>query len=1133
MKYVYCLAISLSVAFGLSLGQTGFSIQCGGVGDSTGASALTSLDEDTLRALVVFASGGSDCPAIDGQNRLKPAWANQLFDASFEGSIAQYYLDNSRGALLLNATVASRGDDSCFYSRHIPCNFPWTSDNQCASCPNNCATYCGPSPCECEWDSFYTDIMSQVDALYDLNEFDRIGAPGGGPDGHLDLLVFISYGPYGADAGLGRLSDTIYVSQEDGITIRPNDGCIVWDFTDWYETVTLVSHELGHTMVAGEQKDHYGYAHLGQGSFNIMATGGFYDSTLSIVYPSLHNPISRGSGDESIWDPFPGLNWITTHDVQGSLFDVTMNPYCDPNLTYGNQGDCYRMKSPADTNQWFVVTAHNRRSVWERYWPAAGLAVWRMNQTVPLPLPGWYNLRLELEAATGYWEWDTVGTHEGFPVVVRTEIRNDATGTDSLDYLFTIRSGDTTSIFSEEAGYRGAGGPSYLFSPGYEMDDHGNPCSRLRVLQLPGYPRLLNTGFALRNIRQPDNTYFIADLIANAWQGTATQSQTWFDTVNVVGTVTFSGGSTLTIQPGTVIRVAPGAFIYCRGRLDARGTVTQPIVFEGSGQGEWFGIRVQSNDLNNRLEYVTIRGARHGVLVSYGNYARMDHVTAENCTQNGIVYVGATGSVTNCVLRNNAIRGVYLIRSAVTLTNNQVYGNDAYGLRLWGCNYTPLTENDIHDNGDAHDTTYAYWPGIQVLEGAVGMSCNKVRRNAGPGLMLLPQGYAYAGTNAGRNYFQNNMQAMGQLPADFGQIYLQGGTLDIECGLNTIEDSLDAHFLIRNYQEEMPPYNWNAEWNYWGETNTAHILSRITWHPDIEPLLSQSYDCSDPHEPIECTLQQEDLLFREGWDRERAAQFADAIPSYENYLTLYPKGKYAATVTDRLMFCKKADDWSWADIRAYFLGIAADSSKDSAVVVLCKANAAWCLIEMDQWDAGYAELDSLLDHDQAEYVKVSIALKKLLSELKSDDGELQSMPGDPSGQHGRGASTVDEAEEAFDAKLARIDREVDALLTGITTGGAPETQDMPALPKAYALYPNYPNPFNPITEIRFDLPENAQVEVAIFNTLGQRVTTLVNDTRDAGTYRVRWDGSSAASGMYLCQLKAGNFVQTRKLMLLK
>ncbi|MBU0509752.1 T9SS type A sorting domain-containing protein [bacterium] len=95
--------------------------------------------------------------------------------------------------------------------------------------------------------------------------------------------------------------------------------------------------------------------------------------------------------------------------------------------------------------------------------------------------------------------------------------------------------------------------------------------------------------------------------------------------------------------------------------------------------------------------------------------------------------------------------------------------------------------------------------------------------------------------------------------------------------------------------------------------------------------------------------------------------------------------------------------------------------------------------------------------------------------------------------------------------------------------------DLPivSVPTEYRLYQNYPNPFNPVTEIRFDLPEVARVELKVFNTLGQLVATLLSEERPAGVYTVSWDASHAASGMYIYQLKAGGFVDAKKMALIR
>jgi hypothetical protein len=88
-------------------------------------------------------------------------------------------------------------------------------------------------------------------------------------------------------------------------------------------------------------------------------------------------------------------------------------------------------------------------------------------------------------------------------------------------------------------------------------------------------------------------------------------------------------------------------------------------------------------------------------------------------------------------------------------------------------------------------------------------------------------------------------------------------------------------------------------------------------------------------------------------------------------------------------------------------------------------------------------------------------------------------------------------------------------------------------PEEYSLEQNYPNPFNPSTSIKFSLPETADVSLVIYNALGQKVTELVNGKLEAGKYSYQWDASDIATGMYIYELRASNFVSVKKMILLK
>lgn len=85
----------------------------------------------------------------------------------------------------------------------------------------------------------------------------------------------------------------------------------------------------------------------------------------------------------------------------------------------------------------------------------------------------------------------------------------------------------------------------------------------------------------------------------------------------------------------------------------------------------------------------------------------------------------------------------------------------------------------------------------------------------------------------------------------------------------------------------------------------------------------------------------------------------------------------------------------------------------------------------------------------------------------------------------------------------------------------------------FQLSQNYPNPLNPTTVINYEIPETGHVSLMIFDILGREVETLINEEKPAGKYEIKFDGTRFASGVYFYQLKSGNFVSTKKLILLK
>ena len=94
------------------------------------------------------------------------------------------------------------------------------------------------------------------------------------------------------------------------------------------------------------------------------------------------------------------------------------------------------------------------------------------------------------------------------------------------------------------------------------------------------------------------------------------------------------------------------------------------------------------------------------------------------------------------------------------------------------------------------------------------------------------------------------------------------------------------------------------------------------------------------------------------------------------------------------------------------------------------------------------------------------------------------------------------------------------------------------IPKEFILHQNYPNPFNPVTTLRYDLPEDANVNISIYDMMGRVVKTLVNAEQITGYRSIQWDatnnqGQPVSAGLYLYTIEAGDFRQTKKMVLLK
>jgi hypothetical protein len=108
-----------------------------------------------------------------------------------------------------------------------------------------------------------------------------------------------------------------------------------------------------------------------------------------------------------------------------------------------------------------------------------------------------------------------------------------------------------------------------------------------------------------------------------------------------------------------------------------------------------------------------------------------------------------------------------------------------------------------------------------------------------------------------------------------------------------------------------------------------------------------------------------------------------------------------------------------------------------------------------------------------------------------------------------------------------------AIIDDLSFGGPTDVHDNIVTVDYYKLEQNYPNPFNPITTINYSIPSSSFVQLIVYNSIGQEIANLVNETIAAGNHNIEFDASNLPSGIYFYKLQAGSFVETKKMILLK
>ena len=669
-------------------------------------------------------------------------------------------------------------------------------------------------------------------------------------------------------------------------------------------------------------------------------------------------------------------------------------------------------------------------------------------------------------------------------------------------------------------------------------------------------------------------------LFALVTLGTISFPQTVINPGNVSGTWTLSGSpfliegeitipntQTLTIEPGVLVEFQGHYTLFVQGRLLAIGTDNNQITFTvndttgfydpNSPLGGWYGIRFVSTPVQNdtskitycKFQYAKALGAdwymNAGGAVCSIEFDKIiiSHSTFSNCsaTRSGGAIFGWESdlSISDCEF-NNALTinyggSIRFDSSSITITNSNFVQNDA----LWGGGIFNVNSEIYLQNCSFTGNYSEHGGAIYSNKGSLifnNVSFEQNTSNFGGGIGALSANIQIDSCFFYQNSANNN-----------------SGAIDYDIDPN---GSPSCQIKVTN-----SGFNENSAVQYYACIKIQQ--------PDTLPSLVNVFIDKCKFENSSANRTGAIRLDGNIWDFIISnSLFRNNIASTQSACSFWrgAKGKIFNCLFD-------------SNIAQAGLGSLALSTNSDVDLINCtifnnigtgsgglriQQKSSSKVINSIFW-GNYPEQISIqspndtsistlyLDYNDIQYGKDSIQVNDTLSVLNWGVGNIDSYPlfldtlnGDYHLQDASPciASGIDSIEIAgiwFNCPSTDIEGNPRPNPAGsMPDMGAYESEypvrvgdEHSGLPTEFTLFQNYPNPFNPSTKIKYSIPEISKIQLTLFNLLGEEIITLVNDEKSAGNYSVDFNASSLPSGVYFYQLKAGEFIQIKKMILIK
>lgn len=529
-----------------------------------------------------------------------------------------------------------------------------------------------------------------------------------------------------------------------------------------------------------------------------------------------------------------------------------------------------------------------------------------------------------------------------------------------------------------------------------------------------------------------------------------------------------------------------------------------------------------------QISYCTMVNSNYGISVSnlpsiliQSNYITntacgvyLSNVTDAQIIANQIIsnreeYPGVWSLSSGGVTRANTISGhtvgIHLANSSPKLGGNNIYGNKYHGIYI-GSGSIPYMRGSLAGNP----------PILYAVSGY-----NKIKENGGWEEENGPED-----NDGSEIFFYNSNAIMGK-------------------GCNSIYDEREPSpplintLLLMNCPEELNPIYVLARFNYWGSFISSErfgnlFVDYVPYHsePCPEPQDGSSAEMvrmtsfgevidtvySTGEEVIGLTETEEGYAEAEEYfltgDLTNALQIFEIIinsnateeEKYFAYQKKYEIGKLTGQTSE------------YFNEMSNLFSSLASNAQDSLNKKILTQLSTLSKVGEQEFETAISEFDGIIQQnpntEEAVYAELDALTTALL--IEENDSTLQK---------GRLGKYLIKSSTDYNQKVNEILRK--------HFGGKSKENEKEILPTEFILYQNYPNPFNPTTTIKYDLPNTSDVSVIIYDVLGRKVKELVNTKQQAGRYEIQFNASSLASGVYIYQLIAEKYINSKKMILLK